>query len=223
MIYDYFLNDLSIDYQILRMLAPFQSLLGNLKIILGSQSPRRKELLSNILSNFEIIPSSFDESTIKPEDFPNPIDFVKEQSKRKCQELANHIKDADIVITADTIVTFDGHIIGKPHTHEKAFEMIKSLSGREHIVVTGVFVSFPKIEKTISFEEETKVFFYNVPEEVIKAYADSNDPLDKAGAYGIQSGAMSLISKIEGDYFNVVGLPVHKLSLEIYNILKKYY
>ena len=201
------------------MLAPFAEQLSKMKIVLGSQSPRRRELLSGIIPKFEIIPSQFDESTINANDFPDPKEFVKVQSAKKAEELASRVTDADLVITADTIVTFDGKILGKPHTHEVAYQMISQLSGREHEVVTGVHISFPKLGKKVSFTETTVVVFDKLPESVIKAYADSDDPLDKAGAYGIQSGAMSLISKIDGDYSNVVGLPVHSLAKQIYNVL----
>ena len=203
------------------MLAPFQEQISKMKVVLGSQSPRRRELLSGIIEKFEVIPSEFDESTINSSDFADPKDFVKVQSTKKAEELANRVKDADIVITADTIVTFDGKILGKPHTHEVAYKMISELSGRSHEVVTGVHVGFPKLGKKISFTETTVVVFDDLPESVIKAYADSKDPLDKAGAYGIQSGAMSLITKIDGDYSNVVGLPVHTLAKEIYKVLNE--
>ena len=201
------------------MLAPFADQLSKMKIILGSSSPRRRELLSGIIEKFEIIPSQFDESTINANDFEDPKEFVKVQSMKKAEELASRVSDADIVITADTIVTFDGKILGKPHTHEVAYQMISQLSGREHEVVTGVYISFPKLKKYVSFTETTIVVFDSLPEQVIKAYAESKDPLDKAGAYGIQSGAMSLITKIDGDYFNVVGLPVHSLAKHIYTVL----
>ena len=192
-----------------------------MRIILGSSSPRRRELLQGIFEKFDVIPSNFDESTINSNDFADPKDFVKVQSTKKAEELSDRVKDADIVITADTIVTFDGKILGKPHTHEVAYKMISDLSGRSHEVVTGVHVSFPKLGKEVSFTETTLVIFDDLPEAVIKAYADSNDPLDKAGAYGIQSGAVSLITKIDGDYSNVVGLPVHTLAKEIYKVLNE--
>jgi len=201
------------------MLVRFEKDLENKRVVLGSQSPRRKELLGGIFKKFEIIPSQFDESTIKPEDYPNPSDFVQVQSRKKCEELYSRVSDADIVITADTIVTIDGLILGKPGTNEKAYEMISMLSGRGHEVMTGVYIAFPKLNKFVSFVERTVVYFAKLPEEAILSYANSKDPLDKAGAYGIQSGAMSLIEKIEGDYFNVVGLPVHRLSVEIYKVL----
>ena len=197
------------------MLAPFAEKLSNMKVILGSQSPRRKELLAGIIKNFEIIPSQFDESTINQNDFSDPKEFVKVQSSKKAEDLEERVKDADIVITADTIVTFDGKILGKPKTHEVAYQMISQLSGRAHEVVTGVFVSFPKLKKSVSFTESTFVYFDKLSEEVIKAYANSDDPLDKAGAYGIQGCFAAFIKEIRGDYNNVVGLPVARVYREL--------
>ena len=190
------------------MLVQFQEELNNMKIILGSSSPRRKELLSPIFK-FEIVPSQFDESTINPSMFPNPKEFV------------SRITDADMIITADTIVYFDGQILGKPHTHERAYEMIKMLNGKSHIVETGVYITMPKKNKSVLFSTETHVYFDQLSDAIIRAYAETDDPLDKAGAYGIQSGAISLISKIDGDYANVVGLPVHDLCSAIYKLLSE--
>ena len=98
--------------------------------------------------------------------------------------------------------------------------MIKMLNNRMHIVETGVYITMPKRNRSVSFSVKTQVFFDNLSEEVIRAYADSDDPLDKAGAYGIQSGAMSLVQKIDGDYANVVGLPVNAVCSEIAKLLK---
>lgn len=207
-------------HQIREMLVTHRAELDKMKIILGSTSPRRKELLSPLF-NFEIVASQFDESTISPSQFPNPSEFVRVQARMKCEDLVGRLPDADMIITADTIVFVDNTILGKPGTHERAYEMIKSLNNREHSVETGVFITMPKKGKSVSFSVETKVFFDDLSDEVIRAYADSKDPLDKAGAYGIQSGAMSLIRKIDGDYSNVVGLPVHRVCVEIAKLLKE--
>ena len=200
------------------MLAPFRSQLDQMKIILGSQSPRRREFLGK-LCNFEVVPSNFDESTIDPKSFKTPSEFVRAQAKAKCEEIANRVKDADMIITADTIVFIDNTILGKPGTHERAYEMIKTLNNRQHSVETGVYILMPKLNKSVSFSVETKVYFDDLSEDVIRAYADSDDPLDKAGAYGYQSGAMSLIKKIDGDFANVVGLPVNELCKQIAKLL----
>jgi septum formation protein len=140
---------------------------------------------------------------------------VRVQAQKKCEELAGRLTDADMILTADTIVFIDNAILGKPGTHERAYEMIKTVNNRPHTVETGVFVTLPKLGKSSSFSVETKVYFDDLSEEVIRAYADSHDPLDKAGGYGIQSGAMSLVRKIEGEYSNVVGLPVNAVCREI--------
>ena len=202
------------------MLVPFRSQLDKMKIILGSQSPRRRELLSPVFK-FEVVTSQFDESTISPSDFPSPSEFVRVQARKKCEEIMQRVKDADLMITADTIVFIDNTILGKPGTHERAYEMIKMLNNKEHIVETGVFIVMPKKGKSKIFSVKTRVFFDDLPDDVIRAYADSDDPLDKAGAYGYQSGAMSLVKKIDGDYPNVVGLPVNAVCVEIAKMLRE--
>ena len=201
------------------MLVPLRNQLDSMKIVLGSTSPRRRELLEPFFK-FEVVPSQFDESTISPADFPNPSEFVRVQAQKKCEEIERRVTDADLILTADTIVFVDNTILGKPGTHEKAYEMIKMLNNRMHIVETGVYITMPKRNRSVSFSVKTQVFFDNLSEEVIRAYADSDDPLDKAGAYGIQSGAMSLVKKIDGDYANVVGLPVNAVCSEIAKLLK---
>ena len=201
------------------MLVPLRSQLDSMKIVLGSTSPRRRELLEPFFK-FEVVPSQFDESTISPADFPNPSEFVRVQAQKKCEEIERRVTDADLILTADTIVFVDNTILGKPGTHEKAYEMIKMLNNRMHLVETGVYITMPKRNRSVSFSVKTQVFFDNLSEEVIRAYADSDDPLDKAGAYGIQSGAMSLVKKIDGDYANVVGLPVNAVCSEIAKLLK---
>jgi septum formation protein len=202
------------------MLAPFREQLDQMKIILGSTSPRRKELLSPIF-NFEVVGGTFDESTISPDQFSSPSEFVREQAKRKCEELIEQHQDADIIITADTVVFIDGQVLGKPLTHERAYEMLKLLNNKAHSVETGVFVTMPKRKKSVSFSVETKVYFGDLSDEVIRAYANTPDPLDKAGGYGLQSGAMTLVSKIDGEYANVIGLPVHALCVEMVKLLKE--
>lgn len=201
------------------MLAPFRTQLDQMKIILGSSSPRRKELLGRVC-NFEVIPSNFAETTISPSMFSSPSEFVREQAKKKCEDIATRVQDADLILTADTMVFLDNQVLGKPGTHEKAYEMLKMLNNRSHSVETGVFIFMPKKSRSSSFSVETKVYFDNLPDLVIRAYADSDDPLDKAGAYGYQSGAMSLITKIDGDYANVVGLPLNEVCKHIAQLLQ---
>lgn len=201
-------------------MSPYKDQLDKMKIVLGSSSPRRRELLSKEC-NFEVIPSNFDESTINPSMFANPSEFVRTQAKKKCEELVSRVKDADLIITADTIVFIDNQILGKPGTHEKAYEMIKTLNNRSHSVETGVYITMPKKGKSSSFSVTTSVHFDDLPDSVIRAYANSDDPLDKAGAYGYQSGAMSLIKKIDGDFANVVGLPLNEVCKQIARLLNE--
>lgn len=205
------------------MLLPFKDRLANIKIILGSQSPRRRELLSPIV-NFEVVVTNFDESKIHPEDFPSPKEFVREQAKCKCEFLTTRITDADIIITADTVVFIDNTIFGKPKSHEEAYEMINKLNGRVHFVETGVFIWFKSRSgeiRTSSFSEETKIYFDDLSDEVMRLYADSEDPLDKSGGYGYGAFALSLVKKIEGDFGNSIGLPVNSIAKKLYEFLEQ--
>ena len=187
------------------------------KIILGSASPRRKELLSQIGVPFEVRVSN------KEEVYTNtvPKEIVKELALMKAENVASEIQARNvIVIGADTIVVHEAQILGKPKDEQEAFEMIRSLQGDTHQVYTGVAVlDFDKNgEKTvISHAVETKVFVNLMSTEEIQKYVESKEPMDKAGAYGIQGRFSAFIEKIEGDYFNVVGLPVSY----VYQVLKE--
>tara|TARA_R110000868_G_scaffold378658_6_gene644198 strand:+ start:1242 stop:1859 length:618 start_codon:yes stop_codon:yes gene_type:complete len=189
-----------------------------LKIVLASQSPRRKKLLSQLGFIFEIIPS-FKEEIITSN---NPIDIVSELSLQKAKNVANSVSKA-LIIGADTIVVLKGKILGKPKNQKEAITMLSELSGNEHSVFTGVsFVltnSDKKISSTHSFYEETKVRFSSLSQEEIKFYVASGSPMDKAGAYGIQDDWGSLyVERIEGDYYNVVGFPLNRFYQELKNI-----
>lgn len=189
-----------------------------IKYILASQSPRRKELLSICGYEYEVIVSDCEE--IISSDIP--CEVVCELSKQKAVNVANKCcnrLDIDdiIVIGADTVVAYNNQILGKPKDKEEARHMLSCLQGKEHFVYTGV--TFAKIIKgkisTHTFYEATKVFFNAMTEKEIEEYVDTKDPLDKAGAYGIQSGAAKFVNKIEGDYNNVVGLPIARLYQEL--------
>lgn len=171
-------------------------------IILASASPRRRELLSQIC-DFKVITSDCDENCSITE----PRDLVCELSLRKAKAIA--ATDDDIVIGADTVVAVDGKILGKPHSEREAKEMLMALSGKTHSVFTGVTVI--KGDKVITFAEETCVTFYELTDKLIDRYVASGEPMDKAGAYGIQGKGCVLVQGISGDYFNVVGLPVARL------------
>ena len=176
-------------------------------IILASQSPRRQELLKLITSDFEIKVSNVDETL---PDKITPKEAVMYLSKIKAEPFAD---GDDIVIGADTVVALDGKILGKPKNEENAKEMLKFLSGRTHSVFTGVTLANGK--KTKTFAVETKVKFFELTNEEIDAYIKTKEPFDKAGAYGIQGYGSLLVEKINGDYFNVVGLPVSTLAREL--------
>ncbi len=175
--------------------------------ILASASPRRRELLNLITTDFAVDVSNCEE--ICPEGL----------SSRKCPEYlaslkarevaSRHEKD-DVIIAADTAVFLGDRMLGKPADRDEARDMLRSLSGNTHTVITGCCVI--KGEKCISFSVETDVEFYPLSEREIETYIETGECYDKAGAYGIQSGGALLVRKINGDYFNVVGLPVAELS-----------
>lgn len=176
-------------------------------IILASQSPRRQELLKLITNDFEIKVSNVDESL--PSGI-SPKNAVLYLSKIKAEPFKN---DSDIIIGADTVVALDGKILGKPKNEENAREMLRFLSGKAHSVFTGVTVIKGDIAK--SFAVETKVKFFDLTDEEIDEYIKTGESADKAGAYGIQGYGSLLVEKIDGDYFNVVGLPVSRLAREL--------
>ncbi len=174
-----------------------------MKIILASASPRRREILKNAGIDFKVLAADIDESTEKI----LPHEVVLDISKRKAAAAAK--KTDGVIIAADTVVALDGEILGKPRDDEDAYRMLKALSGREHEVYTGVCVMCG--DKCDSFYEKTKVFFREMADDFIKAYIETGEPRDKAGAYAIQGKCAAYITRIEGDYLNVVGLPLSGL------------
>ena len=171
------------------------------KIILASASPRRKELLTTAGVEFEVLVSEADETI--PEGTA-PRDAAMMTAEKKAFAVAEN-RDG-IVIGADTIVVIDDKILGKPKDEADAFGMLRLLSGREHEVITGVCITDG--EKTEKFAQVSKVRFYDLTDDEITAYVATKEPMDKAGAYGIQGKGCVLVESIEGDYFNIVGLPV---------------
>lgn len=176
-------------------------------LILASKSPRRQELLKIISADFVIKTADVDETL--PEGI-SPREAVEFLSRIKAEPFRN---ETDTVIGADTVVAFDDIILGKPKSREDARKMLKMLSGREHSVFTGVTIISPRGSK--SFSCETKVKFFELTDEEIEKYISTGECDDKAGAYGIQGFGSLLVEKIDGDYFNVVGLPVSKLYREL--------
>ncbi len=176
------------------------------KWILASASPRRKELLKEIVSEFEIICAKGEE---KAEEGLAPFELVKQLAKQKAEEVAA-LQEAQgkIVLGADTVVALENKVLGKPKDEEEAKQMLRMLSGKTHCVYTGVCISVPtKTGREIIAQTDcTQVTFYALSDEFINAYVASGSPMDKAGAYGIQDGG--LVEKITGSYSNVVGLPV---------------
>ena len=188
-------------------------------LILASASPRRREILANARIPFIVMTQEASETL--PESVRTPEDTVRYLSCRKAEAAAERILSGQdvpespdpcgcvFVVGADTIVASDEMILGKPADEEDAYRMLKRLSGRQHDVFTGVTILSGKIRKT--FSERTAVTFYDLTEEEIRAYVSTKEPLDKAGAYGIQGKGVTLVKRISGDYSNVVGLPVSRV------------
>lgn len=213
-------------YFVIRKDCQIMNSLNNTKIILASQSPRRRELLAQAGYEFEIITSDVEEVTTKEA----PDEVVKELSHQKAKAVfdglisysSNMGMDDDlhlVVIGADTVVSLDGKIMGKPKNKEEAFHMLKSLQGNTHQVYTGVTLFFydysNKLTEVKSFAECTNVTFYPMKDSEILGYIATGDCYDKAGSYGIQGSFAIFIEKIDGDYNNVVGLPIARLYHEL--------
>lgn len=179
-----------------------------MKLVLASKSPRRSEILKNAGIDFVVRVADADETIPAG---TNPEDAVVFLAARKA--MAVERAEDETVLGADTVVVLDGKILGKPKDKDDAFNMIKRLSGRVHSVFTGVCAIGNGISMT--FAEETKVEFYKLTDEEINTYINTSEPYDKAGAYGIQGLASKFIRAIEGDYFNVVGLPISAIYQKI--------
>ena len=180
------------------------------KIVLASASPRRKELLENIGCKFSVVISDADETNI-PKDL-EPGTYVRELSLLKASQAAKYVDKNTLVIGADTVVESEGRILGKPKDKNEAFEMLKPMSGKTHYVYTGITVVDTNDMHAVSQYEKTAVTMREIPDREINYYIDNFNVLDKAGAYGIQEYASVFVSRIEGDYFNIVGLPLCRLS-----------
>ena len=185
-----------------------------MEIILASASPRRKEILSLLNIPFKIMVSDADETF---DENLAPYFIAESLSLKKAAAVAKNVKEHALVIGADTIVVSDGRILGKPDGEECAYNMLKSLSGKWHSVISGVTVLDNKSAKSESFYVETKVKFAPLSDDEITSYIKTKECMDKAGAYAIQGFGAKFIEEICGDYFNVVGLPLQKL----YSVLKK--
>jgi septum formation protein len=173
------------------------------RLILASTSPRRKEIMAKSGLVFEVVASGFEEDMTL--DLP-PAELARRMSAGKAEDVARANPDA-VVVAADTIVVLDDMPLGKPGTAERSRDMLSSLSGRTHSVITGLTVRCDAAGRCSTETVETLVKFRNLAPEEIERYIESGEPLDKAGAYGIQGLGGSLVESIEGDYWNVVGLP----------------
>lgn len=186
--------------------------LNGYKIFLASKSPRRRELLQMLRIPFKVVTiNGIDESF--PDDI-SPLQVPEFISRKKAKVYLERMQPKELVITADTMVICGDRIMGKPKNPEDAMEMLLCLSGKTHQVATGVTIS--TADRTVSFSSVTDVTFAPLSEEEVRFYVDNYQPLDKAGAYGIQEwiGAVA-VSGINGSYYNVMGLPVHRLFQEL--------
>lgn len=178
-----------------------------MRLILASKSPRRRELLSLLNLEFEVITEDVDE-TISSD---APVEEeIKRLSLKKAEAVKSKVSGDDIVIAADTVVVLNGSVFGKPENASDAKRMLKLLSGKTHKVITGVTVT--KGDITDTRDAQTEVTFRDLSDAEIDAYVKTGDPLDKAGAYALQGISTIFVSKISGDHFNVYGLPVGMLA-----------
>jgi septum formation protein len=181
------------------------------RIVLASASPRRADLLRQIGLAFEVDPSGRDEA------MPDDLDATRcaeHLALSKALSVSRNHLDA-ITIAADTLGVLDGRVFGKPASAREAREMLARLSGRGHTVVTGYAIIDPAKEKTVTGSVQTTVYFRELTREEINAYVDTGEPMDKAGAYAIQGLGSVLVERIEGDYYNVIGLPLSRIAEEL--------
>ena len=186
-------------------------------LVLGSKSPRRKELLKTLFVNFKIEVSNIEETS----ECSLAKDYVQEIASQKARSVFDNCVDNisnPVVIGADTIVVLGNEILGKPKDKADAASMLKRLSGRSHKVLTAVCIITGKAQEC--FYDETSVTFEKISDDLLELYLDTNESMDKAGAYGIQAYALSFIKEIQGSYSNVVGLPVNKVLASLESLFK---
>lgn len=177
------------------------------KVVLASSSPQRKLLMNSLFPDYQSIAPVVDESNIIETD---PISLVRKLSYLKASTVSENLSNQHLIIGCDTIVCYEGEILGKPKDKNDARRMMKLLSGNKHEVITGVCVIYKN--KIHQFEKTTKVTFYPINDTEIEDYINTQEPYDKAGGYGIQQTGGLFVKKIDGDYYNVVGLPIAKLN-----------
>lgn len=186
-----------------------------MRLILASQSPRRKDILTEFGYTFDVCPSNVDEELFISK---NPSEYVINVAKAKCNEVFEKNNDC-VVLASDTIVTLDGIIYGKPKSKEEAYQMLSTFSGKTHEVISGVAI-FCKEEK-IAFKVTSKVTFKQLSDQEINDYLDTDEPYDKAGSYAIQGIGKRLISKFEGNLNNIIGLPIEECIPYLNRLLEK--
>ncbi len=184
------------------------------ELVLASKSPRRIELIKYITPNFEVLPADCEETYPAGTDI---FDVPQLLAAQKALNVAEKRPNA-LVVGCDTVVVINGKILGKPKDEKEAVEMLLTLSGNTHVVVSGVFIRYR--QKSLSFTQKTAVTFYEITKEEAESYVKECNPLDKAGSYAVQDRGMLFVKEIDGDYYNVVGLPVARLNLEIKKLLK---
>ena len=181
-----------------------------MKVYLASASPRRREILNLAgIKHSVIIPEISEEFDVAPDTPAQTVEILSERKAKAALELLKDEKDDFLVIAADTVVALGDNIFGKPRGTEDAFNTVRSLSGERHEVYTGVTVA--SRSKTVSFVEQSSVYFRDLSDEEIEKYIKTGEPMDKAGAYGIQGKGCVFVKRIEGDYFNIVGLPIYRV------------
>lgn len=223
------------------MLEPFKHFLGRKKLVLASGSPRRKEILEkNLGLRIQIVSSGFEETPEgmknrkeKFTNFSSPAAYAVETSRLKVVDVVENVVDGledwFLIVGADTVVEMNGKIFEKPVDKKHAFEMLKELSNSCHKVNTGVTIALRNTTNNSSsdkanvlyhsFHETSQVIMANLSDQVINAYIETGEPLDKAGSYGCQALGCSLVQAINGDFFNVMGFPAHKFSIELIKLL----
>ncbi|XP_076235929.1 dTTP/UTP pyrophosphatase [Calliopsis andreniformis] len=193
--------------------------LTSCRVVLASGSPRRHKIIQKLGINAEIVPSLYDEN-LDRSIYQNHGEYVQDLAKYKVQEVYDRLKmdtvPPSLIIGADTLVTMGDLIYGKPKNESHAFEMLSNLANKEHVVYTGVCLKTPKTE--VNFYECTKVKFGDLSKEQIKAYIKSGEPLDKAGAYGVQGVGGCLVEKIDGDFYTVMGMPLYAMTKRLNEI-----
>lgn len=181
------------------------------KLILASSSPRRKEIFSKLRLPFEVEVGDYEEDMTLP---LSPAELAQTLSKGKAESVAKNHSDA-IVVAADTFIVFGNKVLGKPKTAEKAREMLRMLRGKENNIITGVTIIDTGAKTTLTFDEITKVFMRDMSDSEIEGYVKTGEPLDKAGAYALQELGAIFIEKIEGDFFNAMGLPLATVARKL--------